>query len=68
MLDREFVRQARATLDNEALTILSRDAAEELAPFRDGMPPAAFERAREAAIDRLVRERFKLPLVAYRQP
>jgi hypothetical protein len=67
MLDREFIRHARATLDREALTMLSRGADEELAPFRDGMSADAFQYAREAAIDRLVRERYQLPVVAYRQ-
>jgi len=67
LLDQDFIRQARATLDSEKLTMLSRNADEELAPFRGGMSPDAFEHAREAAIDRLVRERYQLPVVAYRQ-
>jgi hypothetical protein len=31
------------------------------------MAPEAFARAREAAMDRLVRERFVLPTIAYEQ-
>ena len=33
--------------------------------FRDAMAADAFARAREAAIDRLVRERFGLPTIAF---
>jgi hypothetical protein len=66
-LDREFLQQARALLDEDARAALSRQAEGELGPFRGGMSPDVFARAREAAIDRLVRERCNLPLVAYRQ-
>lgn len=62
-LDRELLAQARAGLDESARAALARDAEGELAPFRTGMAADAFARAREAAIDRLVRERFKLPIV-----
>jgi hypothetical protein len=65
-LDREFLQQARAMLDEDAGLALSREADGELGPFRGGMSPDAFARAREAAIDRLVRERYNLPLIAYR--
>ncbi len=64
-LDRELLARARAGLDESALAALARDAEGELAPFRTGMAPAIFARAREAAIDRLVRERFKLPIVTF---
>lgn len=63
-LDRELLQQARAALDDAARTSLSREAERELAEFRTGMTADAFARAREAAIDRLVRERFNLPTVA----
>jgi hypothetical protein len=65
-LDRELLRQARALLDEDVRSALSREADEELGPFRGGMSPDAFARAREAAVDRLVRERCNLPVVAYR--
>ena len=65
-LDRALVRQARAALDEGARAAVSREADEELAPFRGGMHPEALEHAREAAIDRLVRERYSLPVVSYR--
>jgi len=64
-LDAELVEQARATLDEAVRRSLAREAESELAGFRHGMTEDAFARAREAAIDRLVRERFKLPVVAF---
>ncbi len=63
-LDRELLQQARAALDDAARASLSREAESELAGFRTGMAADAFARAHDAAIDRLVRERFKLPTVA----
>jgi hypothetical protein len=64
-LDRELLQQARAMLDPDAGLALSGEAEAELSAFRDGMSPDAYVRAREAAIDRLVRERYNLPLIAY---
>jgi len=66
--DRELVQQARTLLDEGARATLAREADEELAPFRNGMRPDVFARAHESAIDRLVRERYNLPVVAYRHP
>ena len=40
-------------------------ADEELAAYRDRMEAEAFHRAHEAAIDRLVREGFGLPTIAF---
>jgi hypothetical protein len=65
-LDRELLQQARTLLDEAAGRALSFEADEVLAPFRAGMSPDAFARAREAAIDRLVRERYYLPVVSFR--
>jgi hypothetical protein len=66
-LDAELLQQARRALDGAATASLARDADEELAGFRSGMTAEAFARAREAAMDRLVRERFVLPTIAYEQ-
>jgi hypothetical protein len=66
-LDLELLQQARRALDGAAAASLAHDADEELAGFRGGMAPEAFARAREAAVDRLVRERFVLPTIAYLQ-
>ncbi len=64
-LDAEMVQQARSALDAAALASLLRDAEAELAPFRSRMTAEAFARARDAAMDRLVRERARLPTVAF---
>jgi len=65
VLDEEIVRSARATLDVAAIASLGREADDELAGFRASMVADAFARAREAAINRLVRERFGLPTIAF---
>jgi hypothetical protein len=65
VLDVEVVTQARATLDESTRSALAREAEDELAGFKSGMTVEAFARAREAAIDRLVRERVKLPTIAF---
>jgi hypothetical protein len=64
-LDDELLQRARAALDLPTMTLLERDAEEELAAFRVGMAPEAFARARVRAVDRLVRERFGLPTIRY---
>jgi hypothetical protein len=64
-LDRELLQQARGTLDAAAAAVLAREAEEELSAFRAGMGPEAFARARDAAVDRLVRERLGLPTIAF---
>jgi len=64
MLDRELVSAARGTLDGAAQKAVRREALEELAPFRERMPPEAFERSIDACVDRLVRERVGLPTIA----
>jgi hypothetical protein len=64
-LDAELVRQARATLNEATRATLTREAESELAGFRGGMSPDAFARALDAATDRLVRERVKLPTIAF---
>ena len=66
-LDAELLRQARSRLDEPTRATLAREADAELAAFRAVMPADAFARAREAAIDRIVRERFLLPTVAFGQ-
>jgi hypothetical protein len=64
-LDAEIVRRARAALDDGARSSLAREAEAELAGFKSGMTADAFARARDAAIDRLVRERARLPTIAF---
>jgi hypothetical protein len=64
-LDVEILQAARAALDERARTTLLNDADGDLAAFRDRMASDAFARARDAAFDRRVRERFGLPVVAF---
>ena len=64
-LDGELLQQARTVLDDATRAELVRDAENSLAPFRAGMAADAFARARDGAVDALVRERFKLPVVAF---
>jgi hypothetical protein len=64
-LDHELIGRARGTLDEAGLLALAREADEELAAFRPRMTSEAFERAREAAMDRIVREKMRLPTIAF---
>ena len=64
-VDADVLREARVLLDDAARATLAREAEEELAAFRAAMTADAYARAREAAVDRLVRERFGLPTIQY---
>jgi hypothetical protein len=64
-LDRELIDRVRVTLDESTLAAFGREADEELAGFRARLTPEAFARARGAAIDRLVRERARLPTLVF---
>ena len=41
------------------------EATEQLLPFRDRMPADTYQRAIDAAVDRLLREREQLPTVSF---
>jgi hypothetical protein len=60
-IDRDLMVAAREALDPPALEDLRREAARELEPFRSRMPADAFRETSEAALDRLIRERWRLP-------
>jgi hypothetical protein len=64
-LDVELLLAARASLDERTRAALMNDAEGEVARFRETMAPEAFEQAREAACDRLIRESLGLPIVAF---
>lgn len=64
-LDRALLDAARAQLDAPGREALAADAARELEPFRDRLPRDAYERSLGASIDRLVRERRRLPVITY---
>jgi hypothetical protein len=65
VLDTTLVSAARASVDGAALTEIALEAEGELAPFRDRMPGDAYERARAACIDRIVRARARLPTLVF---
>jgi hypothetical protein len=63
-LDAQLVAAARGSCDAASLQALGAEADAELAPFRARMPQDAYARSREACIDRLLRERERLPVIA----
>ena len=64
-IDRELVSGVRDQLDEREVRQLRLDADEELAPFRTAMNTSAYERARDAAVERLMRARYNLPTIAF---
>jgi hypothetical protein len=64
-MDRELLDAARMHTDVATTASLEAEAAAELAPFRDRLPPEAYDRSLRAAIDRLVREHRRLPVITY---
>jgi hypothetical protein len=64
-LDRRLLDAAHAQCDAQTLTALAAEADADLAPFRGRMAPEAYDQSRRAAVDRLLRERRKLPIVAF---
>ena len=64
-LDANLLTAARERVDPNTLAGLATEADAELAPFRDRMPPEAYARAHTACIDRLIRDRLSLPVIAY---
>jgi hypothetical protein len=65
VLDSDLLKTARTRCDARVLIGLEVEADRELAPFRGRMPEAAYQQARQACIDRLVREHLRLPTVAF---
>jgi hypothetical protein len=65
VLDDELVGAAAQEVSTEAAAALRSEAEAELMPFAQRMPPAALERARDAAFVRLLRESAGLPVVTY---
>ena len=63
--DAALLLEARAVTGDEDLRRIRTDAERELAGFRNGMTPEAYERASQAAAERLVREHHRLPVIAY---
>lgn len=64
-LDDDLLQLARAAIDPDAKVAIAREAEQELSGYRDRMPDAAYRRALDAASDRLIRERLRLPVLTY---
>jgi hypothetical protein len=64
-LDRRLLDAARTAGETPLLERLGAEADEQLAPFRTRMAPDVYTRSRQACIDRLVREHYKLPTIAF---
>jgi hypothetical protein len=64
-LDAGLLDAARARCDVATLQQLDAEADRELAPFRDRMPRDAYDQSRRACVDRLIRERSRLPVVRF---
>jgi hypothetical protein len=64
-LDRRLVDAARQAGDPALLDRLAAEADEQLAPFRLRMAADVYSRSREACIDRLIRDHFKLPTISF---
>jgi hypothetical protein len=65
VLDSQLIEAASTSLDASTRAALTREAIDELAPFRAHMAPEAYARASESAVARLIRERLGLPTVAF---
>jgi hypothetical protein len=64
-LDASFIEAVRAQCGAETLEKLAAEADEELRPFRGRMPPEAYQQSHRACVDRLLRDRARLPTIAY---
>ena len=64
-LDRMMLDAARAQADPGEVQAMRAEASGQLLPFRDRMPAEAYQRAIESAVDRLLRERERLPTVSF---
>lgn len=64
-LDLELLAAVRDSAEAEALASAAAAAEADLGAFRARMAPSDFTRAREAAVGALLRDRCRLPVVAY---
>jgi hypothetical protein len=64
-LDDALIEAARNVTAADTLRELAGEADTDLAPFRARMPADAYTHARRAAVDRLLRERHRLPVISY---
>ena len=66
-LDAAVIETARNQLDAASVRALDAEAASDLAAFRAAMATDAYDRARIAAADQLIRVRLNLPTIRYEQ-
>jgi hypothetical protein len=64
-LDRQLLDAAHAQCDGQTMDAIIAEADADLAPFRGRMAAETYEQSRRAAVDRLLRERRQLPIVAF---
>jgi hypothetical protein len=64
-IDGELLAAAERHCDPTTLVQLGVEAGEELAPFKGRLSGSAFEESQRAAVARLIRERYRLPVVAF---
>lgn len=60
-LDAQLGANVRAAAAPDLLADVQRDATQDLAPFRDRLPPDRWQEAMAATVDRLLRDRWGLP-------
>lgn len=65
VLEQELLAAARTQLTPAALADIEHQADAELAPFRERMQPDAYQRSHRACVDRIIRERARLPVLAF---
>jgi hypothetical protein len=63
--DADLLEAARQVTPAETLSAQDDEAAEELAGYRARMPQEAYSRAVRAAAEKLLRDHWKLPVIAY---
>jgi len=64
VLDAELLAAARSAVDDALLAELRREAEADLAAFRDRMPSDQWPRAVDAAVNRALRDRLRLPVLS----
>ena len=64
-IDGELLVAVRQQCDTATLAQLASEADQELAPFKDRLSSAALAEAQRAALDRLIRERSRLPVITF---
>ena len=65
VLDEQLITTAREGCGADMLQELRTEADRELTPFRARMPDQAYAQSRQACVNRLVRDRLRLPVIAF---